>query len=141
MVSKEPRGDSMTATVPSDAVSTMAVSTMTEGADPPAHVAIFQPHGSLDAETASRFREEAAAYIGADRVLIDLAEVPFVDSYGLGALVGVIRRVRERGGHSVVYTPVRSVARLLEVVGLDRLVPIHDSLPAARADLGLTAHP
>jgi len=107
----------------------------TEGSTDRQDLAVLRPKGSLDAETVSRFREQAAAFVGLPRVVIDLSEVPFIDSTGLGGLIGAIRRVRERDGRVVVSAPGRPVARLLEVVGLDRLVRIHDALPAAVADL------
>ena len=104
-------------------------------------VAIFRPHGTMEAQTASRFREEASNFLGAGSLVFDLSDVPFIDSSGLGALIGAIRRTRERGGRAVVCVPRQPVARLLEVVGLDRLVTVCDSLDDALAALEPRAEP
>jgi anti-anti-sigma factor len=48
--------------------------------------------------------------------------VPFVDSAGLGALIGAIRRVREVGGEVVVACPCPTLTRLFDTPGFDRIV-------------------
>ena len=55
---------------------------------------LCRPVGELDAYTVSQFREALAELAAAPRLLIDLSEVPFMDSAGLGALIGGIRRAR-----------------------------------------------
>src|SRR5256884_8811779 len=59
---------------------------------------ICRPVGELDAFTVSQFRQALAELASTPRLLIDMAGVPFVDSAGLGALIGGIRRSREMGG-------------------------------------------
>ena len=61
------------------------------------------------------------------RVSVDLAGVTFIDSTAIGALVGVQRTLRERGGSLVLRRPSRAVARLLELTALDRLFEIEDT--------------
>ena len=60
------------------------------------------PSGELDAYTVGQFREALTALAEEPRLLIDLSEVPFMDSAGLGALIGGIRRAREADGEVVV---------------------------------------
>ena len=59
---------------------------------------ICRPVGELDAFTVSQFRQALAELASSPRLLIDMSGVPFVDSAGLGALIGGIRRARELGG-------------------------------------------
>ena len=59
---------------------------------------VCRPVGELDAYTVGQFRESLAELSSAPRLLIDLSAVPFMDSAGLGALIGGIRRAREAGG-------------------------------------------
>lgn len=69
-------------------------------------------------------------------VAIDLAGVPFVDSAGLGALVGGVRRIREAGGRVALFGPRRNVGRLIRIAGFDRVAPLLDSFEEAVAELG-----
>jgi anti-sigma B factor antagonist len=103
---------------------------------------ILRPVGELDASTVSQFREVLAELASHQRVLIDLSDVVFVDSAGLGALIGGIRRIRELGGDVVLARPRPSLARLLRTTGLDHIVTIASSIPQAEEALAAgTAHP
>ena len=59
---------------------------------------LCRPVGELDAYTVGQFRESLVELATKPRLLIDLSEVPFMDSAGLGALIGGIRRAREAEG-------------------------------------------
>ncbi len=60
--------------------------------DKAAEYTICRPSGELDAFTVGQFREALTDLGGANRLLIDLSGVPFLDSAGLGALIGGVRR-------------------------------------------------
>ena len=87
-------------------------------------VTVCRPTGELDAFTVSTFREQLAALAGAPEVVIDLGGVPFMDSAGLGALIGGIRKLREAGGKVVVVCARSAVLRLLHTTGFDRMVSV-----------------
>ena len=87
--------------------------------------------GDLDAVTASEFREAASGLSGHPRVVIDLSELGFIDSAGLGALVGAIRRIREADGEAVVCSIRAPVIRLLRSIGLEAVVRLSPSLGEA----------
>jgi len=55
-------------------------------------------------------------------VVVDLAHVGFVDSAGLGVLIGLHRRCRERGGECVLVGVQDQLTRLLTATGLDKLL-------------------
>ncbi len=95
---------------------------------------LCRPSGELDAHTVGEFRETLGSLGGTD-VVVDLSAVPFMDSAGLNALIGGIRRIRETRGDVAVACSSRSLARLLHTVGLDRVVPITGSVEGARAEL------
>jgi anti-sigma B factor antagonist len=91
--------------------------------------------GDLDASTAWRLRQVMAELATSALILLDMSGVTFVDSAGLGALVGGIRRTREFGGDVAVVCNRPVINRLLRTTGLDRIVIIAETLDEARAEL------
>lgn len=100
---------------------------------------LCRPVGELDAYTVASFREVLADLATRTSLLIDLSEVPFMDSAGLGALIGGIRRAREHGGDVVVACSRATLTRLLHTTGFDRIVPVTETVEAAQEALaGIT---
>ena len=92
---------------------------------------LCRPVGELDAYTVGQFRETLVDLATKPRLLIDLSEVPFMDSAGLGALIGGIRRAREAEGDVSVACSRPTLTRLLHTTGFDRIVPVTETLDAA----------
>lgn len=88
--------------------------------------------GDLDIVTAPELRECLVKVIdeGA-RVVIDLEAVGFLDSAGLGILVGGLKRARTRGGDLELVSTSHDVLKPLEITGLDRVFTIHAGRDAA----------
>jgi anti-sigma B factor antagonist len=85
----------------------------------------------LDASAAPRFRAEATEGTGnAMRVVLDLALVEFVDSTGLGALIGLMKSVAPTGVF-VLAGAGRQVMKLLSATKLDRVFNIEPDLSHA----------
>ena len=96
---------------------------------------ICRPVGELDAFTVSQFRQALAELASTPRLLIDMSAVPFLDSAGLGALIGGIRRARELGGDVAVACNRTTLVRLLRTTGFDRIVTVRDTVAEAAAAL------
>jgi anti-sigma B factor antagonist len=92
---------------------------------------LCRPIGELDAYTVGQFRESLVELSSKPRLLIDLSEVPFMDSAGLGALIGGIRRAREAQGDVSVACSRPTLTRLLHTTGFDRIVPVTETVDAA----------
>ena len=88
--------------------------------------------GNLEQGTAGQFREAIAQPTDKREVIFELSAVPFVDSAGLGALIGTIRRIHENGGDSVVCGARPSVSKVFQIIGLHRIVTIVDNVDQAR---------
>jgi anti-sigma B factor antagonist len=92
--------------------------------------------GELDLYTAPHLRE---AVLGLDagpspHVAIDLSEVGFIDSSGLGAIIACLKHVREQAGELALVTPEASpLTKLLALTGLDAAVPTVASIGDAEA--------
>jgi len=97
---------------------------------------LCRPVGELDAYTVAQFREALIGLAEHQYVLIDLCEVPFMDSAGLGALIGGIRRARENDGDVAVACDRPALTRLLHTTGFDRIVPVCESVEEAAATFG-----
>jgi anti-sigma B factor antagonist len=92
---------------------------------------LCRPIGELDAYTVSQFREALAELASSPRLLIDLSDVPFMDSAGLGALIGGIRRTREADGEVSVACSRPTLTRLLHTTGFDRIVSVTETVGEA----------
>lgn len=97
--------------------------------------------GDLDSFGAGVLRDGFGRVIGSGATVVDIREVPFVDSSGLGALVGGIRRVREAGGAVALCCTKRSVLRLLSVTGVDRVVTVTSDPTEAEAVIAAAQRP
>ena len=95
-----------------------------------------RPSGELDAYTVAQFREALTDLAQYRFILIELSDVPFMDSAGLGALIGGIRRARENDGDVAVACNRPALTRLLHTTGFDRIVPVRETVDEAVAVLG-----
>lgn len=93
------------------------------------------PAGELDAYSVAQFREAFAELADEPRVIVNLSGVQFMDSAGLGALIGGIRRIRESDGRVVIYSDREAITKLLHTTGFDRIVPVKDDYKGAIASL------
>jgi anti-sigma B factor antagonist len=100
---------------------------------------ICRPVGELDAFSVQDFREHLGALAGEAAVIIDLSGVPFMDSAGLGALIGGIRKIRDAAGEVVVVCDRAAVLRLLHTTRFDRMVTVVSLIEEAHAELARSA--
>jgi anti-sigma B factor antagonist len=89
------------------------------------------PEGELDAYSVAQFREAFAELGTEPRLVVNLSSVQFMDSAGLGALIGGIRKVRENDGRIAVFCDRANITRLLHTTGFDRIVPVKEDLGEA----------
>ncbi|MDE0115374.1 MAG: STAS domain-containing protein [bacterium] len=92
--------------------------------------------GEIDMATAPRFRQRLLAVIsaGAHNVVIDLSGVDFIDSTGLGVLMGAAKRVRSAGGDIRLVMAGSRLGDLVELTRLDRVLDVFGSVSAATSD-------
>jgi anti-anti-sigma factor len=64
-------------------------------------------------------------------VVVDMSRTRFCDSAGLNALVGAARQARAEGGEVRLVVVGESVARIVALTGVDRVIPIYASLEDA----------
>lgn len=86
---------------------------------------LVRPIGELDLGEADNLRnalEEALDCEQVKNMVFNLARVSFVDSSGLGVLLGRYKRVAKHGGKVFVVSPQPQVRRILELSGLLRIM-------------------
>jgi len=90
-------------------------------------VAVVEAAGELDIHTSAVFKGSLVGAIeeGATRIVVDLTGVIFIDSSALGPLVGGARRSAEVGSELMIVCPAGSVARIIEITGLNRAFAIY----------------
>ncbi len=99
---------------------------------------VFRLRGSLDLATAPTVRAALtdATDKGGHHIVVDLAQLEFLDSTGLGVLIGAHRRATERGGSLRLVVHGGPISRLLNITGLIEVFAVYHSLEDARANRG-----
>jgi anti-sigma B factor antagonist len=94
---------------------------------------VVEAKGEVDLYTAPRLKEQLVQLVGGgrSRIAVDLEQVEFLDSTGLGVLIGGLKRAREAGGELALAGPREPVRKVLSITGLDRVFPIHESVDHA----------
>lgn len=94
---------------------------------------VVELRGELDIYTSSILRERLIELIdeGARHVVVDLSQVEFLDSSGLGVLVGALKRLRTADGDLSLVVASDKLLKIFKITALDRVFPLHDTVEAA----------
>ena len=102
------------------------------------NVSLIRLKGRLDARTSAEVKEALQELLkdpGQQSIIIDLEEVPFIDSSGLAALVSGLRLARESKG-DIVLSGAQSQAQIVfRLTMLDRIFTMHPTAEEARQSL------
>jgi anti-sigma B factor antagonist len=109
----------------------LSLDTITVGSN----CALIRVAGEIDVYTAPNLREAILGLIGngVSHVIADLRAVDFLDSTGLGAIVGGHKRLRTNEGSLVLAASPDRIVRLFRITGLDRAFSLYSSVPEAIA--------
>ena len=97
---------------------------------------VLEIGGEIDVYTAPQLRERLIALVeaGDRQVIVDLARVEFLDSTGLGVLVGALKRLRGVEGELTLVCAQERLLKIFRITGLDRVFRLFESVDAAVAD-------
>ncbi len=100
-----------------------------------AGASVVSAEGEVDVSTAPALRQRLYELPESAKVVVDLSEVTFLDSTGLGVLVAALKRVRESdaGGDLRLVVTRPQVSKVLEVTGLSTVFSVFPSLDEALA--------
>ena len=85
--------------------------------------------GDLDHHSAAQIRSEIDREIAdkhPKRLIIDFAGVTFMDSSGIGLIMGRYKLMSAFGGDVIVSRPPAYIKKVLKLAGIDRLAPVYD---------------
>ncbi|MER6943330.1 STAS domain-containing protein [Nonomuraea sp. NPDC000554] len=103
---------------------------------------ILHVTGDLDVAGAPRLQAEldqALSTAGTPNLVVDLTEVPFCDSVGLGVLVAALNHVRHADGRMILVLGPGMISHLLTITNLDRHFETRPTMGEARSALGSAA--
>lgn len=94
---------------------------------------VLRPEGDLDVYTVGSLRDALGTIVEtqAPHVVVDLDGVPFMDSSGLGALMGGVRRLREAGGDLAISCTREQHLKLFTITGFGEGVSIAPTVDEA----------
>lgn len=112
----------------------LTVSTSVHGSDR----AVVSLVGELDADTAVALQHQLAALVlqGRKYIVLDLAEVPFMDSSGLNSVLRARSETLRHDGSLLLAAPGPAVRRLLDLTGVSLTSPLYAATEDALAALG-----
>lgn len=98
-------------------------------------VTVVSVAGEVDVYTAAQLRAALDEEVAAERVqlVVDLDDVTFLDSTGLGVLVGRLKLVRNHSGWLRLVCSNERILRVFRITGLDKVFGIHSSVDEALA--------
>ncbi len=96
---------------------------------------VVEVGGEIDVYTAPKLRERIVELVesGSYNLVIDMERVEFLDSTGLGVLVGGLKRVRAHDGSLRLVCTQDRILKIFRITGLTKVFPIHDSVDDAVA--------
>ena len=94
---------------------------------------VLSVRGEVDVYTAPKLRERLIEMVGEGkhRIIVDLEAVDFLDSTGLGVLVGALKRVKAHDGSLSLVCTQDKILKIFKITGLTKVFPIHGSLDEA----------
>ena len=97
---------------------------------------IVEVGGEIDVYSAPTLRDRLNALVadGHHDLIVDMQGVEFLDSTGLGVLVGGLKRVRTHNGSLQLVCSQERVLKVFRITGLTKVFAIHDTVEQALAN-------
>ncbi|HEY9566093.1 MAG TPA: anti-sigma factor antagonist [Nocardioides sp.] len=94
---------------------------------------IVAVEGEIDVYTAPKLRDKITELVGDGvyHIIIDMVAVEFLDSTGLGVLVGGLKKVRAHDGSLQLVCNQERLLKIFRITGLAKVFTIHESAEAA----------
>lgn len=102
----------------------------------PDGIGVVTPQGRLNMVSARRLKEILSELVadGTSRIVVDMGETTFLDSSGLGALIGGLKSARQAGGDLRIARVSPAVMTVFELTNLDRVLRARETVDGAFDD-------
>lgn len=90
---------------------------------------LLKLNGEVDVYTAPKLKSRLVDLVdqGKFKIIVDLEEVDFMDSSGLGVLVGGLKRVRSHDGSIALVCTQENILKIFRITGLVKVFPIFEN--------------
>lgn len=101
-------------------------------------IPILMLDGEVDVYTAPRVKSSLVELVneGKYNIIVDLNNVDFMDSSGLGVLVGSLKRVKPHQGTISIVCSKEKILKIFKITGLTKVFPINDTQEEAIKNIG-----
>ncbi len=84
----------------------------------------LEVQGEIDVFTAKNLREEMIRIFSEKQkdIILDFNKLSYIDSTGLGVIIGAYGRMKEKGNHLIIVNAKQNVLKLLTITGLDKIL-------------------
>ena len=93
-------------------------------------LSVITIEGEIDIYSAPDFKEKLYTIIGEGNrdVVLECSNLSYIDSTGLGILVGVLKRIKEQNHNIVIKNPRNTIRKLFKITGLDKVFIIEEAM-------------
>ncbi len=98
------------------------------------HALLVSLEGELDHHTANSVREKIDTEIkrsNAKNIIFDFRKLNFMDSSGIGVIIGRYKVSKILGGETIIFSPTNAVRRIIEMSGIHKIIKLASSLDSA----------
>ena len=101
---------------------------------------ILDVEGEVDVYTSTQLKEIIVSTIdaGVKTIVMNMAKVEYLDSTGLGVLIGALKHLREKQGSLIIVAPSMRIMRIFEITGLYKIFSIYQTEAEASEKEGIS---
>jgi len=86
---------------------------------------IIDIEGEVDTYTSSKIKQDILKIVDQSaKIIISMEKVKFIDSTGLGILIGILKKVKEKEGEMIIVSPNSYINQIFEITGLFKVFKI-----------------
>ncbi len=96
-------------------------------------VSVIRAVGRIDANTVAQFEEKLKEYVETDHLhlIFEADATTFLNSSGVRVLISAQKALKPRGGRLVIAQPSERVTEVLQIAGLESVIPVYETTEAA----------
>ncbi len=96
-------------------------------------VSVIRAVGRIDANSVAQFEETLKGYVEADHLnlVFEADATTYLNSSGVRVLISAQKALKPKGGRLVIAQPSERVKEVLQIAGLEAVMPVYDSTESA----------